>query len=64
MAQWVKNLIAMASLDAEARILIPGPTQWVKGFGTAAAAVQVAAVAQIQSLAWELPQTLGVAINK
>lgn len=34
---------------------------WV-GPGTAAAAAQVAAMARSQSLAWELPDTVGVAI--
>ena len=32
--------------------------QWVKGSGVAAA------VAQIQSLAWELPYNMGVAMKK
>ena len=36
---------------------IPGPAQWVKGSC-------VAAVGQIQSLAWECPYALGVAMKK
>jgi len=36
---------------------IPGPEQWVKGSGG------VAATAQIQSLAWELPRALGASIK-
>ena len=34
--------------------MIPGPAQWAKGSGV------VRAVAQIQSLAWELPNASGV----
>ena len=37
--------------------LAPGPAWWVKGSG-------VAAAAQIQCLAWELPYTVGTAIKK
>ena len=40
------------------RSLLPGPVQWVKGPVIAAAAAQVAAVAGIQSLAWELPYAM------
>ena len=43
---------------------IPSLVQWVKRFCVAAASAQVAAVAQIQSLAQELPYALGVAIKK
>ena len=43
--------------------LIPGLVQWVKGSDIAAAAAQVAAVAQLQSLARELPYAVGVAIK-
>ena len=38
---------------------IPSPAQWVKGSGIAAAVAWITAVAQIQSLAWELPYALG-----
>ena len=44
--------------------LIPSLAQWVKGAGVAAATVWVAAVAPIQSLAWELPYAAGVALKK
>ena len=44
--------------------LIPGPAQWVKGSGIAAAAGWITAVAQIQSLAWEFPYATGEAIKK
>ena len=44
--------------------MIPSLAQWVKGAGVAAATVWVAAVAPIQSLAWELPYAEGVAIKK
>ena len=42
---------------------IPGSAQWVKGSGIVTAAPQVVAVAQIQSLARELPYAAGVAIK-
>ena len=37
--------------------MIPSPVQWVKGSSVATA------VAQIQSLAWECPYDMGVAIK-
>ena len=40
----------------------PGPEQWVKGPGIAAALLYITAVAQIQSLAWELPFAVAVVI--
>ena len=43
---------------------MPGPVQWVKGSGVAAAVVQVTAAAWIQSLAQELPYATGAAIKK
>ena len=43
---------------------IPGPAQWIKGSGIAAAAVYFVAVAQIQYLAQELPYAVGMAIMK
>ena len=42
---------------------IPSPVQWIKVSGVAIAVAQVVAEAQIQSLAWELPYTMGVAIK-
>ena len=42
----------------------PGPVQWVKGSGVAAAAAQVTTAAHIQSLAWELLCTVSVAIKQ
>ena len=42
----------------------PGLVQWVKGHGAAAAATQVPAVAQMQSLAGDLPHAMGAAIKK
>ena len=38
--------------------LIPGPVQWVKGFSIAEAVARVAAMAQIQPPAWELPYVM------
>ena len=55
MAQWVKNLTSGA-LQWDPW----WPGQWVKGSGVAA----VAAAAQIQSLAWELPYAVSMAIKK
>ena len=42
---------------------IPSTGQWVKAFGIAAALAQVSVVAQIQSLALELPYAAGAAIK-
>ena len=44
--------------------LIPSAAQWVKGWGIAAAKVQVVAVVWIQSLALELPHAMGSAIKR
>ena len=61
MVQRVKNLTAVAL------VLITGPVQWVKGSGVAAvqveAVVQVVAMAQIQSLARELPCAMAVRVR-
>ena len=38
--------------------------QWAKGSSVAAAVVLLTAAAQIQSLTWELPYIMGVAIKK
>ena len=43
--------------------MTPGLVQWVKGSSLATAAVEVLAVARIQSLAWDLPGAVGVAIR-
>ena len=43
---------------------IPGPAQWVKASDTATAIAEVAAVAWIYSLDWELPYATGAAIQK
>ena len=43
--------------------LIPGPAQWVKGSGIAAAVPQAAAAAHIRSLAQELPHAVTAAIK-
>ena len=56
LAQWVENPKAMAWVTA-----ISGLTQWVKGFGVAAAMVEVP---WIQFPAQELPCVLGVPIKK
>ena len=51
----------MAQVAVE--VWVPGPEQWVKGSGIAAAAVYVTTASWIQSLAWELPYATGVAIK-
>ena len=43
--------------------MIPGLAQWIKKSSVAAAMVEVSAVAQIQSLAQELPYAVGAAIK-
>ena len=67
MAQWVKNLTRLIPVVVEARVLslaqptqpsLLGLAQWVIGSGAATA------VAQIQSLAWELPYSMSAAIKK
>ena len=55
MAQWVKNPTVASGVTAEYSFF-PGPAQQVGGSRIAATEVQVAAVAQIQSSAQELPQ--------
>ena len=44
--------------------MIPSLAQWVKGSSIATTMVWGAAVAQIQSLAWELPYAAGEAKRK
>ena len=56
MVQWFKNLNAAARVTVEVWVRSPSPAQWVKA--------QVAAVAQIQSMARELPYAGDVAIKK
>ena len=55
MVQWVKNPTEVALVAVEARVQFLA--QWVKGCSIAAA------VARIQSLAWELPYAAGTAIK-
>ena len=71
-AQWVTNLIS----NHEDAGLIPCLTQWVKqssiamscGIGRRCsldlALLWLAAIAQIRSLAWELPYAVGAALKK
>ena len=54
MAQCIKNPTAVTQVTGEVQLL-----QQVKGSGVAATATQVTAAAQIQSLVWELPHTVG-----
>ena len=63
MAQWVKNPNAAAWVTAgEGKSLIPNTAQWVKGSSMQRTS-HATAVAQIQSLAWELPPAVSVAIK-
>ena len=62
-AQWVKNLTAVAWVAAEAAGSIPGPAQWVKRSGIDVAVAQATAEARAQSLARELPYASGMAIK-
>ena len=62
-AQWIKNLTAVAQVTVEAGS-ISASVQWVKGPGIATAVVNVAGAAWIQSLAQELPYATSVAIKK
>ena len=62
--QWVKNSIAVAQVCYGGTDSTPGQVQWVKGSDVAAALAQVAPVAWIQFLAWELSYAAGMAIKK
>ena len=57
----VKNPTAAAQIAGEVQF---DPQTWIKGFDIATAAALVEAVTQIQSLAWELPYALCVALKK
>ena len=57
-AQWV------SSGHCRGASSIPGPAEWIKRSGIATATTQLAAVAQIQCVARELPYAAGAAIKK
>ena len=59
MVKWVKQLVSLQMHGFN-----PWPKQWVKGYGLASAAGEVAAEAQIQSLALEHSYAVGGAIKK
>ena len=63
MAQWVKDLTAVAQVAAEAQVCSPAQRSGLKGSAVAAASAQVAAVAWIQSLAQKLPYAASVAVK-
>ena len=44
--------------------MIPSPVSWVTRSSIGTTVAQVAAAAQIQSLAWELPHAVGAAIKR
>ena len=58
--QWVKKCSGLCGGEGS----IHGPVPWVEGAGVAASAAEVTDEAQIQSLTWELPCAVGVAIKK
>ena len=62
-AQWVKNPTAAVWVYAEAWVWSPAWHSGLQGSGIDAAAIQVSAMARIQSLAWELSYAAGVAIK-
>ena len=57
-AKWVKNPTTAIQVSVGGSCLIASPVQWVKGSSVAEA------VAWSQSLAWEFPYALAVAIKK
>ena len=60
--QYVKNLTEVAWVAVEA--WVQSPAQHSGLIGSRTAAVQTVTVARTQSLAWELPYAVGVAIKK
>ena len=60
MAQWLTN----TTRNHEVVGLIPGLAQWVKDPTLLWLWYRLAAVAQIQPLAWELPYAAGAALKK
>ena len=63
MAQWVKTQTAAACVAAAVWVKSLAQQDGLKGSSIATAVAWVAVAPQIQSLAWELPYALGVAIK-
>ena len=63
MTQWVKNPTAVVRVTTEPRVHSL-TCQCVKGSDVAAAVAQITAMAQVQSLALEIPYAVGAAIKK
>ena len=61
MGLWVKNPTAMARITVEAWVRSPAQPSGLKDL---AFPDRIAIEARIQSLAWELPCAMGVAIKK
>ena len=65
MVQWVKKLTVAAQVShCRGKGSIPGLAQWIKGSSIAAAVAEAAPLARIQTLAQELPYTVGDPIKK
>ena len=63
MVQWVKQILLQRLRSLHRYVgSIPSLVKWVKESSVAAVVAQVAAVAQIQALAQELPYAAGAAI--
>ena len=63
-AEWVKSPATAAQVPSEEWVQSLASLSGLQGSGIAAAAAWVAAVAQIQSLAQELPHAADAAIKK
>ena len=61
MAKWIKNPTEAGCRGTNLILIL---VQWAKASDVATDVAQVAAVAQIQSLAWEPPYAMGSAIKK
>ena len=64
MVQRVRNLTTASQITAEAQVQFLARRGRLKGLIVLPLAARVAAVAQIQSLAWEIPCAEGAAVKK
>ena len=63
-AQWVKNLTAVARVDVEEQVQSPAWGSGLKNLALPQRQSEITAAARIQSLAQELPCAAGVAIKR